>query len=172
MEKKKFLDEKGMLFLYNKLNNNDYPNNETLIAVLDAIDNVKADKDNPDFTGEPTIEGNPIATRDYVDIATKVQVYRNATEIPLTKSMQIIFYASCGGTMTFNMLGVEFSKTLESSDDTGWYLWVQTDDISGSFISPAGTRTYMNMGGIAETAEISFTPSDNRKTYSYIIITN
>lgn len=167
----KFLNDLGLTYTFRRIGEK-YISQDDLSTIVDAIDNVKADKESPDFIGEPTVEGSPIATKDYVNIATKVQVYRNTTEIPLTQNMQVIFYASCGGTITFNMLGEEFSKTLESSDDTGWYLWVQTDDVSGSFISPVGTRTYMNMGGIAETAKISFVPADNRKTYSYVIITN
>lgn len=40
----KFLDENGVGILYQLLNNEDYPNNETLIAVINAIDETKADK--------------------------------------------------------------------------------------------------------------------------------
>ena len=45
MENKKFLDEQGVQFLWSKISMEDYPNNETLIAVLNAIDETKADKD-------------------------------------------------------------------------------------------------------------------------------
>jgi hypothetical protein len=34
----KFLDEKGIQHLWSKISMEDYPNNETLIAVLNAID--------------------------------------------------------------------------------------------------------------------------------------
>lgn len=34
----KFLDEKGVQHLWSKISMDDYPNNETLIAVLNAID--------------------------------------------------------------------------------------------------------------------------------------
>ena len=40
----KFLDNKGLQYLWSKLSLEDYPNNETLIAVLNAIDETKADK--------------------------------------------------------------------------------------------------------------------------------
>ena len=40
----KFLDEKGIQHLWKKLSLEDYPNNETLVAVLNAIDDTKADK--------------------------------------------------------------------------------------------------------------------------------
>lgn len=41
----KFLDEKGVQHLWSKISMEDYPNNETLIAVLNAIDETKANKD-------------------------------------------------------------------------------------------------------------------------------
>ncbi len=44
MENKKFLDEQGVQYLWSKISMEDYPNNETLIAVLNAIDETKADK--------------------------------------------------------------------------------------------------------------------------------
>lgn len=43
---KKFLDEEGLKLLWSKVNLGDYPNNETLIAILNAIDTTKADKNN------------------------------------------------------------------------------------------------------------------------------
>ena len=41
---KKFLDQKGLEYLWSKINMQDYPNNDTLIAVINAIDESKADK--------------------------------------------------------------------------------------------------------------------------------
>lgn len=45
MSKLKFLDEQGVQHLWNQLSLEDYPNNETLVAVLNAIDETKADKE-------------------------------------------------------------------------------------------------------------------------------
>lgn len=42
---KKFLDASGIQHLWKQLSLQDYPNNETLIAVINAIDEEKADKD-------------------------------------------------------------------------------------------------------------------------------
>lgn len=39
-----FIDENGVKYLWSKIQLEDYPNNETLIAVLKAIDETKADK--------------------------------------------------------------------------------------------------------------------------------
>ena len=41
---KKFLDKAGVQYLWSQLSLEDYPNNETLIAALNAIDYTKADK--------------------------------------------------------------------------------------------------------------------------------
>ena len=48
MEIKKFLDINGVSFLWSKLSLKDYPNNQDLIAVINAIDETKADKDELD----------------------------------------------------------------------------------------------------------------------------
>ena len=43
-EQKKYLDQEGVKHLWSKISMEDYPNNETLIAILNAIDQTKADK--------------------------------------------------------------------------------------------------------------------------------
>jgi hypothetical protein len=43
-EIKKFLDQKGIEHLWSKISMEDYPNNDTLMAVINAIDETKADK--------------------------------------------------------------------------------------------------------------------------------
>ena len=40
----KILDSAGLTYLWSKINMQDYPNNETLIAILNAIDDTKADR--------------------------------------------------------------------------------------------------------------------------------
>lgn len=44
-ETKRFLDADGVKTLYSELSLNDYPNNETLVAIINAIDENKANKD-------------------------------------------------------------------------------------------------------------------------------
>lgn len=41
---KKFLDASGIQHLWKQLSLQDYPNNETLVAIINAIDEEKADK--------------------------------------------------------------------------------------------------------------------------------
>lgn len=40
----KYLDVNGVSYLWGKISLQDYPNNETLIAILNAIDSTKANK--------------------------------------------------------------------------------------------------------------------------------
>lgn len=42
MENKKFLDQEGIKYLWSKISMEDYPNNATLMAVINAIDETKA----------------------------------------------------------------------------------------------------------------------------------
>lgn len=65
-----FLDSVGLTYLWKKISLNDYPNNKTLISVINAIDETKANINNPTFSGEvsTTIEGTTqiLATQDYI----------------------------------------------------------------------------------------------------------
>ena len=45
----KYLDRDGVKHLWSKVSLQDYPNNETLVAVIDAIDETKANKSDVDF---------------------------------------------------------------------------------------------------------------------------
>lgn len=40
----KYLDSNGLTHLWSKISMEDYPNNETLIAIINAIDEQKADR--------------------------------------------------------------------------------------------------------------------------------
>ena len=72
---KKFLDLEGLKFLWSKISMEDYPNNETLIAILNAIDTTKADKNEiPTLTSELTNDSN------FID-STTLNDYYNKTEV-------------------------------------------------------------------------------------------
>lgn len=49
---KKFLDAEGVKVLWESIELNDYPNNETLVAILNAIDATKLDKTLVSTSGE------------------------------------------------------------------------------------------------------------------------
>lgn len=52
---KKYLDKDGLQYLWSKISMEDYPNNETLIAVINAIDESKANKDEVLLKTEQTL---------------------------------------------------------------------------------------------------------------------
>ena len=65
VSQKKYLDENGVQYLYKKLSLDDYPNNETLGAVIDAMQSTlddKADNDSPALTGIPTAPTAAVGT--------------------------------------------------------------------------------------------------------------
>ena len=71
MAEKKFLDQEGVRHLWSKISMEDYPNNETLMAVINAIDETKADK-NLVVLKEELPNFHPIATSgDWEDLENK-----------------------------------------------------------------------------------------------------
>lgn len=84
---KKFLDQKGVEYLWSKINIEDYPNNQTLEAIINAIDQIKADK--TDLPEEPlkgiTLEITPnevllaLITGRQIILTHEDEVYGNHT---------------------------------------------------------------------------------------------
>lgn len=56
----KFLDKEGVKVLWRQASLKDYPNNETLMAVIDAIDETKADKENVLFKTEQDLTSEEV----------------------------------------------------------------------------------------------------------------
>ena len=56
----KFIDKDGLKVLWNQISLKDYPNNETLMAVIDAIDETKADKENVLFKIEQDLTSEEV----------------------------------------------------------------------------------------------------------------
>ena len=82
----KYLDANGVVHLWSKLSMEDYPNNETLVAILNAIDETKADK--TDLTNyllkEDYIKseiGGEIVLSDYLSKIEAENIYANKNEI-------------------------------------------------------------------------------------------
>lgn len=82
-KEKKFLDQKGIEYLWSKINMQDYPNNDTLVAVLNAIDETKQDKiigkglSTNDFTTE---EKNKLASLKNTTIDTTLTISNAAAD--------------------------------------------------------------------------------------------
>lgn len=78
MADQKYLDAAGLTHLWTKIMNEDYPNNETLMAVITAIDETKADKNTTiQFTGSPE-EG---AFLRFIDGQWQAQLLTNVGEV-------------------------------------------------------------------------------------------
>ena len=75
VDEKKFLDQNGVEYLWSQLSLEDYPNNETLIAILNAIDTTKADK-----TEIPTLTSQLTNDSNFIESAT-LNDYYNKTEV-------------------------------------------------------------------------------------------
>lgn len=75
VDEKKFLDQNGVEYLWSQLSLEDYPNNETLIAVLNAIDTTKADK-----TEIPTLTSQLTNDSDFI-ISDTLDDYYNKAEV-------------------------------------------------------------------------------------------
>lgn len=76
---KKFLDQEGLRHLWARLSMEDYPNNETLMAVINAIDQTKADRDElvqPDWNNtNPTslgfIQNKPFGDIEKIEVVNE-----------------------------------------------------------------------------------------------------
>lgn len=127
-EVKKFLDIEGVKALWNQVNLNDYPNNDTLVAILNAIDETKQDK----ITTNGLLKGNgstvQVAERgvDYVhpsDLATVATngSYNDLSEKPTipTKTSQLTNdsgFKTTDNNTTYSLSKSGSTITLTSSD--------------------------------------------------------
>lgn len=95
-----FLNAEGVKYLWSKINMQDYPNNETLMAVINAIDKTKADKESPIFTGipiaptaDPHTNTTQIATTEFVNTAISDAVLRGISPVePSNNDIPLVFF--------------------------------------------------------------------------------
>lgn len=145
-----------------------FEENQDMIETLDAAITVKASKTELQEVKEE-LEDKIIAG---LRPPPAVTSYSRPTKIPIISGMQLVFYAACAGTFTLTLGSKTYTHTLASQNDVGWALWVQTGETDGSFISPTGTRKYLETGSVVSEATVRFdfeeysTPNPN-----YIIIT-
>ena len=90
----KFLDASGVSFLWSQLSMQDYPSNETLVAVINAIDETKANKDNVLFKTQQELTTEELSqvheNLNLGTLATKEQV--EALFQKLNSDMALRFY--------------------------------------------------------------------------------
>lgn len=71
---KKYLDAEGVAHLWGRLSMNDYPNNETLVAIIDAIDETKQNKEDEALTTENKTIVSSINELNEVHAADKAEI--------------------------------------------------------------------------------------------------
>lgn len=126
MENKFFLDRDGVQFLWSQLSLEDYPNNETLIAILNAIDETKLDKSVfEEFAGEsadpiePKTDDIPKVFIDGVIPSTKDDVNAELTYISKTLNFHAYITIKCQGNSSMSYPKKNFTiKLFEDADRT------------------------------------------------------
>ena len=122
----KILDEQGVKYLWSRLSLEDYPNNETLIAVLNAIDETKLDKEVfEEYTGEsavliePKEEDIPKVFIDGTIPTTKDEVSAEMTYISKTLSFHAYIEIKCQGNSSMSYPKKNFTiKLFEDAEHT------------------------------------------------------
>lgn len=71
-DENKYLDAEGIKYLWSKINMQDYPNNETLMAVINAIDETKADKEYIDERVASLVDSAPDILNTLNELATAI----------------------------------------------------------------------------------------------------
>jgi hypothetical protein len=75
---RKYLDEVGLQYLWSKISLQDYPNNDTLITVLNAIDETKANKtDLNNYLLKEDYQGGSGDSTDLSNYLTKTEIENN-----------------------------------------------------------------------------------------------
>lgn len=151
-EIKKYLDKEGVKHLWSKVSMEDYPNNETLIAALNAIDEVKADKDEiPTKTSQLENDSKYISETQVEDLYDKLN--SNAT---------LSFY--CIEDVTVILNGVSTTYPANSNveikmSDTDTFEIVPTSDNSILTLTafPGALGTYYSwLEGVKQFSNILF----------------
>lgn len=106
-EIKKFLDQKGVEYLWSKINMQDYPNNDTLVAIINAIDEGKMDKTTAIPLIEQAIAGQVPVVKSVDENGKPVEW--EAKEFTSELSFKIISYPDYGILMS--------EKTFKEVDD-------------------------------------------------------
>lgn len=124
-DQKKFLDAEGVKYLWSKINMQDYPNNETLMDVIEAIDETKLDKDIfEEYAGiasvsEPRENDIPKVFIDGVIPTTKDDVLAELTYISKTLTFHAYIEIKCQGTSSMSYPKKNFTiKLFEDADRT------------------------------------------------------
>lgn len=137
-EIRKFLDEQGLSYLWKKLSLQDYPNNDTLVAIINAIDQNKADKTTTDDLREDIdiLNGTGAGSVKYIVADAIATIVAQAPE-NFDTLKEIADWIANDETGTLNLIrrvekaetDIENLKPLDVQPD-----WKQTDETAMDFI--------------------------------------
>ena len=137
VDEKKFLDQNGVEYLWSQLSLEDYPNNETLIAILNAIDTTKADKTEiPTLTSQLTNNSDFIAS-DALDNyynKTEVDAFHDTLETYVDNQVAALVNAAPETLDTLGELATAFEENKEVVDALDASITNKQDKISDTLI--------------------------------------
>ena len=126
MDNKKFLDQEGIKYLWSKISLQDYPNNDTLATVIEAIDETKADKDYVqqeialallNASSEPAANDIPRVFIDGVIPTTKDEVNAELTYTSKSLNFHSYIVIKCQGTSSMKYPKKNFTVKLYSDPE-------------------------------------------------------
>lgn len=150
---KKYLDQAGVEYLWKKLSLEDYPNNEMLIAVINALDESKVD----------AVEGKQLSTEDYTtEEKEKLSNLENYT-LPIASTDTL------GGVKIGDNLEITEEGVLNAQDTSNVYYGTTepTDDGIVMWINPEGDEDEVILT-TTNTVEYEPTGDYNPATKKYV----
>lgn len=135
-EIKKYLDNEGLKFLWSKISMEDYPNNDTLIAIINAIDQNKQDK----ITGTLNqiagfdINGN-LVSKDLDNSLSKEGVPADAKAVGDTISAHVTNTSNPHG-VTASQIGAAASSHNQAAST------ITAGTFAGAVVAPRSSQTY------------------------------
>ena len=156
MPEKKYLDQKGVEYLWSKISMEDYPNNETLIAILNAIDATKANKEEI-LTKTSQLENDS----KFVSEEQVEDLYKR-----LNSNAVLEFYCIEDVTIVFNGVSTTYpanSNVAIKVLDTDVFEIIPTSDYSILSLNayPGALRTYYSwLEGVKQFSNILFDMND------------
>ena len=144
-----FLDAAGLTYLWKKVSMEDYPNNETLIAILNAIDETKANKDEIPTKVSQLENDSKFASEDYVKQNLQNLRYETVLTTPqsLTEEQKNQVKENLGLTTITqepenkDPITTEYVYTYDGDNASDANSWV---------LNYGGTKVFVKMGEIPE----------------------
>ncbi len=161
-DQKKFLDAEGVKYLWSKINMQDYPNNETLMAVINAIDETKADKNElvqSDWDENDETSLAYIQNRTHYDGIKEKIIYTNTLSWELQSNNYYKIYQR-GGLFTLED-GVQYKIDLGEEIFIGTAQDVGSDGVICSLAGSKGNSAQMENHYIMIMNNASYRPLDN-----------